>query len=109
MSLVTNIVLLLFAGDREAALEIEKIDIGSTQHLQRIDGHTYGCHKYLECYVLVGAPNFVDMQNLINSLRTIDFADPDRVQLLISGQEEVTFTEYKHPFPPGKYGGYKVE
>lgn len=52
----------------------------------------YGGTKFLECELLLGAFNYLNLDKLIAHLRTIQWTFPDNVQLIVKGQDDDRFT-----------------
>lgn len=52
----------------------------------------YGGTKYLEVELFIGAFNYLDEEELINHIKSINFEEPESVQLIIQRQYEDTFS-----------------
>jgi hypothetical protein len=98
MSVVTDVILITGIFDRcdttpTVDLLNKKITVKHDRPLVRIDHHAGG-DKVMESDVYAGAFNYLDRDWLIEAVRSMDWEDPDRVQLLIKGHEENQFTSY---------------
>lgn len=52
----------------------------------------YGGTKYLECNILIGAYNYLDLEAFLMFLRKeVNWEAPDLVQLFVKEQEDMTF------------------
>lgn len=86
MSRVTNAILTLAAGD-DRVDQINKFFTGTGfLKVEKVGGS-----KWLECTIAIGAFNHLDLAELIEHIRMIQFNFPESVQLIVQEQEDDKF------------------
>ena len=108
MSLVTNVVLLMSCGELEDSAVPDRLPALDELNAWLSEGHGGSCagtlhevsdhgvnRKAMECYVAIGAFNYLDVKGFIEAFRRVAWNDPEDVQLLIQTQEASVFTEYR--------------
>lgn len=105
MSLVDNVV--LFMGSLEAQKQNDGTD--TFPALERLNAwlasekkgklhlvDQYGTNqKGMECFVAIGAFNFLDVEGFMKAFREADWLDPDTIQLMFKSQEDDVFREHR--------------
>lgn len=51
----------------------------------------YGGTKYMECCIFMGAYNYLNLNEFIDHLKSIEWEDPEDVQLIVRNQNEDRF------------------
>lgn len=98
MSVVTNVILTYPLWDDQRVEEVNRFFKEGTGFL-RLEDESYGGTKRLECTVLVGAFNYLDLAGLIEHIRSLSWrAGPNgrfdrsgQVQMFVNGQEDQVF------------------
>lgn len=102
MSVVTNTILAYGCGERDGWREkhtpmldaVNRFFEGSRGFVLANDvdnGGWYGGTKFLECNLAVGAFNYLDLDGLIAHIRSLEWEDPEAVQLIVKEQEDDRF------------------
>lgn len=105
MSYVDNVVLLMGCGevhekddgtDELPALDRLNAWLQSTEggKLHLVDQHGTNS-KAMECYVAVGAFNYLRREEFMQAFRGAGWEDPDEVQLMFKGQDDDVFSEHR--------------
>ena len=97
MSWVTNVILHIGFGDTDKLQRVneffERDEIRGFVSLsdESLPRGWYGGTKYLEAYLSVGAFNHLNLNHLLDYLRSIQWSQPESVQLMIKAQEDYKF------------------
>lgn len=101
MSNVTNAILVMsLVDEEEGSLERANAFFGNRQRgFISVTGTElppgwYGGEKSLECCLAIGAFNFLNVDELKAHLRTVNWWEPQSVQLLTMDQEEDLFASW---------------
>ncbi|WP_027394089.1 hypothetical protein [Aquimarina latercula] len=99
MSEVTNLILTCSTGEKEKLI-LSKINQFKMDNklfkIVSINDKTlpdawYGGTKYMECNIFIGAYNYLNLEKLIDNLKSIEWEDPEDVQLIIKQQNDDHF------------------
>ncbi len=106
MSVVTNLILSFSTSENEI-IRIEEINtfsnngrgfkLVSADYERQFADEPYGVQtwyggsKYLETPLFIGAYNHLDINGLINHLKTIHWEEPENVQLILKTQDSDSF------------------
>lgn len=107
MSVVTNVILCVPAGEHAASMKhvndyLGKLEDRPTQ-LKLFPEGAEGGTKYLEVELWIGAFNHLDVQSFIDAVSSAPWEDPEIVQLLIQEQDEDVFTDrFPRPAKPDR-------
>ena len=94
MSWVTNVILHVGLFDRELVSKVnEFFERDGIKGFVSLDDDSlpqgwYGGTKFLEASFSAGAFNYLDMNNLLAHIRTIEWSQPESVQLIVVDQED---------------------
>ena len=97
MSWVINIILHIGIGDQDLLGKVnEYFDKKETLGFVSLDDQKlpkgwYGGTKFLEACLAVGAFNHLDLQEFLQHLKAINWAEPQSVQLILKDQEDYKF------------------
>ena len=97
MSYVTNLILHIgILEDRDQRIEevnqyFQKDDTKPLIFIEAPDRDWYGGDKYLECYLYVGAYNYLHLDGFIEHLKSLTWQEPESLQLIVKEQEDDKF------------------
>ncbi|QKG56237.1 hypothetical protein GKZ68_06005 [Hymenobacter sp. BRD128] len=102
MSSVTNLMLSFSVSEEEQTIASQLNSYPNKERgflLVSIDDDRlprgwYGGSKMMETRIYLGAYNYLDVDDFINYLRSIEWESPEEVQLFTKGQYEDKFTVY---------------
>lgn len=99
MSEVTNLILTCSLGEKEEFVlsQINKFEINNKPFKmisindKKLPSAWYGGTKYMECCIFMGAYNYLNLNEFIDHLKSIEWEDPEDVQLIVRNQNEDRF------------------
>jgi len=96
MSHVTNLIVATAVGEKGIP-HINEYSMGAVV-FNLVDCDTdklprgwYGGTKMLECQLLIGAINYLDLNDFISYMRTIQFDFPESVQVIVKEEDDLKF------------------
>lgn len=108
MSHVCNVVLLFGCGERNAHDRLPSLEYINLWLAERDMGqlHEVSDHgtnnKSMECYVAIGAFNYLETDEFVEMVMDAPWRFPDNVQLLVKDEQADEFTEHR-PVDPDSY------
>ncbi|MEL6559483.1 MAG: hypothetical protein AAFQ94_14935 [Bacteroidota bacterium] len=99
MSVVTNVIIAFSASENEAERlnDIHKFQYNNqpfrivSVNDSKLQKGWYGGTKYLETNILIGAYNHLNLKDLIQHMSTIDWEEPEDVQVIVKEQNDDRF------------------
>lgn len=115
MSVVTNIILSFCASESEGFDDQDVVDRVNAFFIPPSKGFVnpqehdwYGGNKFLERPTFVAAFNYLDIQGLIDHIKTLPWKYPDIVQIMICDQEAEEYTTFWPCKKLERRGSYNV-
>lgn len=96
MSIVTNVIILAALGPEGPDVEIERLNellrnVSGRGQFQEVSEHAGG-NKAMECRVYLGTFNLGDSEEIVRTIFSAPWDNPEQVQILTKEQGEDVFT-----------------